>query len=87
MKFRQGLGRFLEARLVVSPIGFPDGGTTSISDWSRHSWCPLWRRARVRVWAVADGGRGSCPRAAGRVAASVYQVSSAYVQIARGRVS
>ena len=29
----KGLGRFLEARLVVSPIGFPDGGTTSISDW------------------------------------------------------
>ena len=56
----KGLGRFLEARLVVSPIGFPDGGTTSISDWSRHSWCPFWRRARVRAGAVADGGRGSC---------------------------
>ena len=39
--------------------GFPDDGTTSISDWSRHSWCPFWRRARVRAGAVADGAVGA----------------------------
>ena len=81
----KGLGRFLEARLVVSPIGFPDGGTTSILDWIGQRLCPFWRRARVRAGAVADGGRGSCPLVAGRVAASVFEVSSTDVQRARGR--
>ena len=83
----KGLGRFLEARLVVSPKWFPrwwydvDFGL----DWALRG--PFWRRARVRAGAVADGGRGSCPRAAGRVAASVFEVSSTDVQGARGRVS
>ena len=59
MGFRQGLGRFLEARLV-SPKVFPrwwydvDFGL----EWA--ALCPFWRRARVRAGAVADGGRGSC---------------------------
>ena len=63
--FRQGLGRFLEARLV-SPIGFPDGGTTSISDWigqrfvrfgaGRASAPGLWRMAVGTAVLRSPGG-------------------------------
>ena len=83
----KGLGRFLEARLV-SPKWFPrwwydvDFGL----DWALR--CPPGRGARVRVvglWRMAVGA--AVPRAAGRVAASVFQVSSTDVQGTRGRVS
>ena len=53
----KGLGRFLEARLVVSPIGFPDGGTTSISDWIGHRFVRFGagRASAPGLWRMAVG--------------------------------
>ena len=47
--------------------------------------CPLGLWARVRVLGVvADGGRGSCPLFAGRVAASVFDDSVRMFRLSRG---
>ena len=53
------------------------------SEWAAR--CPPGCRARVRVGAVADGGRGSCSLFAGRFAASVFQDSVLMFRAKRAR--